>query len=339
MVSKFKIAGTLYGQAIGDVIARQTEFLPLKTIIETYGTTGGMPFPDVPTVTDDTSMMLAVASALPQTRNRTARGYVGALLAAFLDWNEDPDNRDCSVLSNAVALDRLKTLRTHKRSWTEGTALNSASVALTRATPVAFIDGKDAAGVAQLQTALTHADPSALAASELFVLSLRLLIDDNDTDQVLRRLISSVRGKCSQENLYLDEWLGKLENVWPESGHASMYTAWLRMRDLLLAVERLLEDKRIYRDVCAVLGNGFSADTAFGCGLYFFLRYGDNPMTAVSEAARTSGDSTAITAVTGALCGAESGKAAWPEQWMHSVNVRERIEKAVNGLYAIRVAS
>lgn len=336
MVAKDKIAGALFGQAIGDAIAQQTEFLPLKTIIEKYG--DGLSFPDTVTVTDDTTMMLAVARALPKARNRMPRELVRVLLSELLEWNEEPTNRDGTALSNALALDRLKTLRANKRSWTEGTTYASASIALTRSTPVAFA-GDNMSGVAQLQTALTHADPVALATAEIYVLALRLLADGNEPSTVFRRLITAVRGKRNQENLYLDSWLGKLDNIWPESGHGSMYSAWLRVRDILKSVEALLSENTPPRDVCTVLGNGLSVDTAFANGLFFYLKYGDNPVNAVLEAAKTSGDSTAIAAVTGALVGTENGDKAWPSSWKFGVNVRDRISSATEGLYGMRVPS
>lgn len=336
MAAKDKIAGALFGQAIGDAIAYQTEFLPLKTITEKYG--DDLSFPDTVTVTDDTTMMLAVARALPRARSQTPRELVRVLLTEFLEWGEDPSNRDDTALSNSLALDRLKSLRANKRSWTEGTTYTSASVALTRATPVAFAEN-DMAGVVQLQTALTHADPVALAATEAYVVALRLLADNNESFTMFRKLITFVQGKRNQENLYLDSWLGKLDGMWPETGHMSMRAAWLRVRDILYMVEELLAESRSPRDVCAVLGNGFSADTAFANGLYFYLKHEDNPVTAILEAAKTSGDSTAIAAVTGALAGAAHGVKVWPSSWKFGVNVRDRISSATEGLYGMRVPS
>lgn len=334
MAAKDKIAGALFGQAIGDAIAYQTEFLPLKTITEKYG--DDLSFPDTVTVTDDTTMMLAVARALPRARSQTPRELVRVLLTEFLEWGDDPSNRDGTALSNSLALDRLKVLRAHKRSWTEGAVYTSASVALTRATSIAFAGN---GSIAQLQTALTHADPVALAATETYVTALKLLADDNEPLTMFRQLITSVRDMRNQENLYLDSWLGKLDGMWPESGHGSMHSAWLRVRDILYMVEELLAESRPPRDVCAVLGNGFSADTAFANGLYFYLKHEDSPMTAVLEAAKTSGDSTAIAAVTGALTGIAHGFKAWPSSWKFGVNVRDRISGAAEGLYGMRVPS
>lgn len=335
MTARDRIAGALYGQAIGDAIARQTEFLPFNVVLRKYGVSGVIPFPEHVAITDDTSMMLATAKALPSARYQTAQGMVSALLNAFISWNDDQINHEYTVLSNAAALDRLKTLRSHKRSWTEGTSLNSASVALTRATPVTF-GAADIAGVAQLQTAMTHADPVAIAASELYTLALQLASEGTEPFNVFRHLFVTVRDKLECGNLYLRNWLGKLESVWPDTGHVAMLSAWLRMRSILRSVESVMAMRTPPRDTSIIFGNSFSAETAFANGLYFWLKYEANPEQAVCAASLTS-DSTATAAVTGALIGAQRGEDVWPVDWRHKVNICNQIEDAVNGLYAMRV--
>jgi ADP-ribosylglycohydrolase len=254
---------------------------PLET-----GPGGPRELADPATVTDETRLALAVAWALHE-----ADGPTPALLEPLL----------------------------RKRLADAPLSL----VAVERAVPVGLAPGVDLetlAGTAQLQAAVTSANPAVLAAGELAgcaVWWLRHGAGPVDLPRLLRE-------RCEdQRPVYREEWLGDL---WRRAGEADPAAFAARGWDVCrAALDRLTEALRRRddgRDASLVTGDGRAAEEVLTAALYCALRHRDDPVGGLARAAAASGDAASIAALTGALLGAAHGLAAWPPRW------RERIEYA-----------
>ncbi|GAB3850260.1 hypothetical protein GCM10027610_074940 [Dactylosporangium cerinum] len=205
--------------------------------------------------------------------------------------------------------------------WVEATVAGSKGCgANMRVAPVGLVAGYDLdtlAGVAQLQAAMTHGHPTALAASELTAYAVRILRDGAG----LAALPAALRDRCrSQRTTYRGEWLGTL---WQQPAVTSPEDFISRGWDECVAVlDRL--DLALSRpddgsDPCAATGAGWIAEEALATALLCAVRHADDPVTALARAATTSGDSDSIACLAGAFIGAERGMAAWPPAWLDRI--------------------
>src|SRR5215207_4391624 len=89
-----KIAGCLFGMALGDALGAETEFLNVKGILERFPPNGPQqPEGNPSRVTDDTQMALAVGDALiAAPRPYTLAGLSQEFARTFMDWYNDPEN-------------------------------------------------------------------------------------------------------------------------------------------------------------------------------------------------------------------------------------------------------
>ncbi|MEU8138870.1 ADP-ribosylglycohydrolase family protein [Streptodolium elevatio] len=310
-------------------------------------------------VTDDTQMALAVAEALADVlgadSSREAAGTPAStpdsspggsptavpdgpvaggrgprldakrltprLRTHFLTWWASPDNnrapgntclRACEALADGV-------------EWSWATIRGSKGCgANMRVSPVALVDGigeAERCGAAQLQAAMTHGHPTALAASDLTaaaVHALRAGVAPKDLPAYLRAHAEA------QRSVYHGDWLG--DELWrgpfgttPEAFVERGWDECLAVLDRLDAA-LVLADRR--SDPCRVTGAGWVAEEAFATGLLCFLMYEDAPVDALARAAASSGDSDSIAALAGAFAGAAYGMSAWPAEWEPVIEYR-----------------
>ena len=157
-------------------------------------------------------MALAVGWALHDAATPTPQELEPLLRERFVAWFRSPDNDRAPGRTCLRACEGLAA----GLPWREATVAGSKGCgANMRVTPVGLVPGYDLdtlAGVAQLQAALTHGHPTALAASELTAYTVRLLRDDAR----LTDLPAALRARCAdQRTVYREEWLGDL---WQRSG-------------------------------------------------------------------------------------------------------------------------
>lgn len=331
MITRDKIAGSLYGLALGDALGRPTEFMKLSEITRRYGRHGVMRLPAPALFTDDTQMTLAVARALGAARWLGPNELVRTLTTEFLRWAvQDPPRAPGITCMTAVR--RLAVGRVRHESWTKATVVSRGCGANMRVAPTALLPNMDdAVNISQLQAALTHGDPVALAATELTALAVRWAAEGADLTELPRMLLA----RCyTQRGVYRDRWLRDLARRWNITGHdaaqISMGVAWVRLAGVIQDVMRALADPYGSYDVCRTLGQAWTADEALACALYLTVRYGHTPAEAISMAARTNGDSDSIACITGAIVGAYHGENAWPVEWQQRIERRRDIESAVD---------
>ncbi|WP_055492612.1 ADP-ribosylglycohydrolase family protein [Streptomyces sp. TP-A0356] len=309
--------GSLLGLALGDALGHPTEFSDVASILATYGPWREMELPRRALVTDDTQMTLALGRGLrtamdrgvlaPQRMERPVR-------EEFVDWYRSPDNNRAPGQTCLVACNLLKD---ESRAWQDASRIGSKGCgANMRVAPVGLVPGlsdEQRAGAAQLQAALTHGHPTALAASDLTAHAIRLLVRGADPTGLVGLLRSYAYENRSR---YHERWLGDLwtraQDPTPEHFIAR---GWDECMEILERLEAAVRTVSPETDPCLATGEGWIAEEALATGLLCFLLFPDEPVTALRRAACTSGDSDSIACLTGAFAGARLGAEAWPREW------------------------
>ncbi|MFJ2955120.1 ADP-ribosylglycohydrolase family protein [Streptomyces sp. NPDC087270] len=321
--------GTLTGLALGDAMGFPTEFNTMAQIEAKCGPWRTMPLPlssGRAYVTDDTQMTLALGEGLVETLAEgplTAAGLEPPVRARFVEWCFSPENnrapgttclRACEVLS------RGGTWQAASEIGSKGCGANM------RVAPLGLIPGLDRqqrSGASQLQSALTHGHPTALAASDLTAHAVQLLAEGTRTAELLPELRAYAHDSRGH---YPADWLGDLADRAHDADPVSFAArGWDECLAVLDRVERALRSPDPETDPCAATGAGWIAEEALATALYCFLLFPDDPPAAVRRAAYSSGDSDSIAALAGAFAGAHHGAGAWPAPWVDAIEYRERL--------------
>ncbi|MFF8512095.1 ADP-ribosylglycohydrolase family protein [Streptomyces sp. NPDC015492] len=318
--------GSLVGLALGDALGFPTEFNDVPAILAKVGPWREMPLPvrgGTAYVTDDTQMALALARGIRTAMDRellSPHALAGPVRAEFVDWYHSPDNNRApgnTCLTACALLDG-------DRPWQDASQIHSKGCgANMRVTPVGLVPGlseDQRAGAAQLQAALTHGHPTALAASDLTARAVHLLAQGVDPAGLVGQLRSYAYENRSR---YHQDWLGDL---WTRSQDPSarhfVERGWdecLAVLERLDAVQRTADPEL---DPCTYTGDGWIAEEALATALLCFLLFPGEPLTALRRAACTRGDSDSIAALAGAFAGAHLGADAWPQEWEERVEYR-----------------
>ncbi|MFR0356476.1 ADP-ribosylglycohydrolase family protein [Streptomyces sediminimaris] len=324
LVDKQAATGALTGLALGDALGFPTEFNDVPSILAKCGPWRQMRLPEPAFVTDDTQMTLAVGHALRTAMDRgvlSPRGLEGPLREEFVKWYRSPDNNRSPGNTCLRACDLLED---DGRPWQRASQVHSKGCgANMRVVPVGLVPGlsdEQRAGAAQLQAALTHGHPTALAASDLTAHAVRLLAQGGDPTGLVGLLRSYAIDNRSR---YHEPWLGDL---WSRAGDASpqAYIArgWDECLEILARLGDAVRTVSPETDPCLATGAGWIAEEALATGLLCFLQCVDEPVTAIRRAACTSGDSDSLAALAGAFAGAWLGADAWPTEWADRVEYR-----------------
>lgn len=323
-VRKRAATGALLGLALGDALGFPTEFDDVPSILAKCGPWREMELPTPAIVTDDTQMTLALGKGL---RTAMDRGVLGPkrlarpLREEFVDWYQSPENNRAPGRTCLVACNLLKD---ENLPWQDASQIGSKGCgANMRVAPIGLVPGlsdEQRAGAAQLQSALTHGHPTALAASDLTAHAVRLLAQGAEPTGLVGLLRSYAYENRTQ---YHERWLGDL---WTRSQDPSAEHFIARGWDECLGVlDRLQEAVRTVSpetDPCLATGEGWIAEEALATALLCFLWFVDEPLTALRRAACTAGDSDSIACLAGAFAGAWLGADVWPAQWADRIEYR-----------------
>ena len=321
--------GTLLGLAFGDAMGFPTEFDTVPQIAAKFGPWRGMPLPlasGTAYVTDDTQMTLALGEGLVAA---LAAGPLSAermeppVRAAFVEWWRSPENNRAPGLTCLRACESLS----RGGRWQDASETGSKGCgANMRVAPLGLLPGltqEQRSGAAQLQSALTHGHPTALAASELTAQAVWLLAGGAEPGQLLPLLREHAR---EQREVYRADWLGDLaaRAQDPSAGHF-IARGWDDCLAALDRVEAALASPDPEADPCLAAGEGWIAEEALATGLLCFLLFPQEPQAVVRRAAYSSGDSDSVAALAGAFAGAHLGADAWPREWTDAVEYRDRL--------------
>jgi len=321
-----KISGSLFGGALGDAIGRDPEFMRLAQIHERFGKSGYMRLPTPALVTDDTQMTVAVGEALAEARSLRPRELARTLTGAYIAFTSEPRRAPGATCMTAIA-GLQRGLR-----WQDATVVQSKGCGVNmRVAPAAFLPTEDiATGVAQLQAAITHGHPTGLAAAELTALAIRWSAEGVSLAELPRRLLAHAH---SQRGHYRHAWLGKFDlRRWSLPADEAMRYGWDQCIDSLRNLRRALKSTQTLVDPCSQLGGGWIAEEALIVALYCAIRFEGNPVLAISAAARTSGDSDSLAAITGNIVGARHGMAEWPTDWVRRIEYGVRLAQVAEVL-------
>ncbi|MFF5481098.1 ADP-ribosylglycohydrolase family protein [Streptomyces sp. NPDC012935] len=323
-VRKRAATGSLLGLALGDALGFPTEFNDVPSILAKCGPWREMELPTPAIVTDDTQMTLALGKGL---RTAMDRGVLGPkrlerpVREEFVDWYQSPENNRAPGRTCLVACDLLKD---ESRPWQDASQIGSKGCgANMRVAPVGLVPGlsdEQRAGAAQLQCALTHGHPTALAASDLTAHAVRLLAQGAEPTGLVGLLRSYA---YENRTRYHERWLGDL---WTRSQDPTpehfITRGWDECLGILDRVQDAVRTVSPETDPCLATGEGWIAEEAMACGLLCFLWFVDEPLAALRRAACTSGDSDSIACLTGAFAGAYLGADAWPTRWADRIEYR-----------------
>ncbi|MFT4704783.1 MAG: ADP-ribosylglycohydrolase [Bradymonadia bacterium] len=359
-----RIAGALFGAALGDALGAQAEFVPSASgICERWPPAG----PEEPTrrhagwssggaltpsgqlpflVTDDTQMMLAVGDALlavPDVfdANDGPAKVTTALRDAFTEWLNDPRNHRAPGNTCLAACQALERDDDASR-WAQHTVIDSKGCgANMRVQSIGLLrcGDTDRAGLAQLQAAMTHGHPTALAAADITAYTLAMLAEGRETPETLLDALRLYA--LDQASTYHTRWLGDL---WRRTGDDSPESFIARgwrdidsslkdLRDAMASPTRwrgLLNDDA--NDPCVATGDAWVAEEAFATGLLCFLLFPHEPMACLRRAVVTRGDSDSIACLAGAFVGAYHGVDAWPATWVSDIEYKAELDQLVSGI-------
>ncbi|MEE1752412.1 ADP-ribosylglycohydrolase family protein [Streptomyces sp. SP18CS02] len=325
-ITKRAATGSLIGLALGDALGFPTEFNDVPSILAKCGPWREMRLPTPAFVTDDTQMTLALARGI---RTAMDSGVLAPLRLTrplrdeFVDWYHSPENnrapgRTCLVACRALDGDL---------PWQQASQIGSKGCgANMRVAPLGLVPGlgeEQRAGAAQLQSALTHGHPTALAASDLTARAVYLLTQGTEPHALVGQLRAYALENRSR---YHAKWLGDLwTHAHDPSPEHFVRRGWDECLNVLDTLESALRTAGPETDPCLLTGAGWIAEEALATSLLCFLLFPDEPVTALRRAACTSGDSDSIACLTGAFAGAHLGAGAWPKEWSERIEYRSEL--------------
>lgn len=304
-----RIAGSLYGAAIGDALGSAFEFVDAASIEGALGEpfvrdyrpalAGSLLYPRAPgRPTDDTAMALCVAAAIASGEPLTAKVFA-VHFSADLDratgrfgamfWGGGPGGATVRALAR---------LERGVDPATCGHIDDGGNGAAMRAHPVGVLaDRNEVLRVAAMQARVTHGHPAAVAAA-----------------QAVAVLVHDALG-------------GAKPSVEPPIGigDETFLTTWRAMHRNLSGGGPLP----------AHLRNIAMSGWATVAGAHAItMTFADDIEGAVAAAAGSGGDTDTVASIAGAIAGARAGLGAFPVRWIEGLRARDFIDAALDGLNA-----
>lgn len=325
-----KIRGAIYASAIGDGYGAETEFMQFNNIWLRWPPAG----PDAPEgypikVTDDTQMALAVGRALikchPNAWNPTE--VAKALEQEYVRWYLDPQNNRAPGMNCMAVCESLEA----KTPWLLATSRDSKGCgANMRVMPVALLLAKglsyqEIGQYAQLQSAITHAHPTALASAEITAICIAMILDKVPDADLLSRLeeYALVQREVYHSEYLLTVWQGPSRT----SETAFISRGWEEVLACIQQVRESLVTFTEYSDPCTYTGEGWIAEEAFATSLLCYLLSPTSVETVLKRAVVTCGDSDSLACIAGAFVGARCGIEAIPLNWIERIEYRKELDE------------
>lgn len=279
-----RIAGTLFGTAIGDALGLFVEGLPAHRIERYFGRVDRFLFPfGIGILSDDTEQSALVGEAL-------------------MHYNSDPELFETYLRWLMV-----------KWFWTlppgVGSATAQACIAMTFGSRWATCES--AGNGAAMRAALIgvyFANNSVVRKTFGYRAARITHANDDSIDGAL--YVAELAAACTHADVS-----ERLEAV----HQAVMSVPCERVHNVIETAMELADRGCGARDAARNLGcSGYVLHT-IGLATFCFLRYGDNPKEALIEIVGCGGDTDSNAAVLGAWLGAMHGKGAFPQEWLDRI--------------------
>ena len=286
-----RIAGTMFGAAIGDALGSAFEMVSNETIERALGSAfasdfraalrGSLLYPRAAgQPTDDTAMALSLAFALTCGEPFDAALFAEHFLAdldrthgefATMFWDGGP---------GGATTHALRALQRGAAPAANGLASDGGNGAAMRAHPVGCLpDRETVLRVAAMQARITHGHPAAVAAAQ----AVAVLVHDG---------IAGVPAST---------------DVPPGIDDPTFVAAWRSAHRDLVRGERLPAHLR------NVAMSGWETVAAAHA---ISLIYDGDPERAIGAAAASGGDTDTVACIVGGIVGARCGRGALPERWI-----------------------
>ena len=289
-----RVAGVIFGTAIGDAIGYQVEFQDVKPSAPEVD--GMLTTPCL--YSDDTQMMRAVFEGLIRAGEFHDVGKAATEVAEeFIAWLHSPENNRAPGNTCLAACRELDS-GTH---WTSSGVADSkgcGSVMRSMAYGVWFHNfTKDilASEWAALHGSMTHAHPAAIASTAAMAAAIHSLMNGRTPERAYGQAIEAAKIRHADTALMLGQVAGFVRE---ERSPDEVLDQW----------------------------RGWTGDEAICAAMYVFLRHPTDPRAAILEAANSPGDSDSIACMVGALVGAHVGLRPFPDEWKTGVEKSDELE-------------
>jgi ADP-ribosylglycohydrolase/protein-tyrosine phosphatase len=293
-----RIEGAFLGLALGDAYGRTLEFVSGEAVQQNAVLIDRNSF----MWSEETHISMYVADAVLQMPQSKFEGeQFGHLLGSYLTtWMDDP-----LMPATNPGNTTLAGIRNYKKikDWTlSGVRSGDGSAAVTRLCPIALAyDGSVLDEASQIAAQITHAHPNAIASAFA-------------TARLLRTCLT--QGTLSAQ--HIQEVISELDKRFDAPEVSETLSA------CLIEIERT--DLEWLDDAQLPLGDGgWRCPSTLGLALIATLKWGDDIPLAIEKAARISGDSDAVAALTGMFLGGTRGVSQLPNNWLSVLPQREEI--------------
>lgn len=306
-ILKDRIAGALYGVAIGDALGAPLEFMSAKQIARKHGHVtemigGGWLGVQPGETTDDTAMTLAVAEGIMENPDNP----IPAIGERFIRWAESGPKDIGGTCRCAIW-----------KAATGGHKRPSAFQWENAGKETAIINKGRSAGNGALMRAIYPAlyYPSALTAAHVTIGQGRMTHDDAESTEACQLYADVVHYLITEAKNGKGNTDRQLEKIgeFLEPTRYNMAT---------------IAEKNLRRELKPT---GYVVDS-MECAIFSFLRLPARFEEAIIYAANMGGDADTIAAICGGLAGAYYGFEAIPDRWVATLSKtdRKRLDAAVD---------
>lgn len=310
-ILKDRIAGALYGVAVGDALGGPLEFMTAEEIAEQHGRVstmlgGGWLHLRPGETTDDTAMTLAVAEGIMESPDDP----IPAIGERFIQWAKSGPKDIGGTCSRSINAAARKAGQNGKNA---PTAEEWCWAAINTAKANRGHSGGNGALMRAIYPALFYTDK--FRAVQIVCEQGKMTHWDADSDEACRLYADVVHYLISEA----------------EKGRNDSDGLGRRIMEILKPTRYNLEDVDALGHVAKLSPTGYVVDS-LNCALYAFWSYAGSFEEAVVYAANLGGDADTIAAICGGLAGAFYGFEAIPKEWVAALSNtdRARLDAAVD---------
>ncbi len=314
-----RIAGCIWGGAVGDALGAPIEFMSLGAIRRKYGEQGVREYVEFEdgtgAITDDTQMLLFTAEGVL----KGGSDILTSIHKSYLRWVYTQGVKpaisktvlDAGWLVHESGLNRrrcpgntcLSSLRQYSADLLGEAAQNDSKGcgSVMRVAPVAWAKADDVFGLGCAASWLTHGHPTGWLSGGALALLINRLLEGDELDTALDTVLAETRKRDNSE----------------------------QVEEAILGARRAASQWSATAESVEQLGGGWIAEEALAIAIFCALKYPTDFREAVILAANISGDSDSTAAITGNIMGTLLGVEAIPQEWIDNLQERDIIAKMV----------